>query len=105
MKQSIFDKELRRTERHYHRELADKIEEFNSSDPKQFWEQIKKLGPQSGKSIPEKVYTENGELSDDIYFVKSQWKSEFETLYNKPESDNVLYDDSFYNHILSKKEI
>ena len=48
-KQAKFDKLLRKSERTYNRQLADKIENLNSENPQQFWEQIKYLGPKECK--------------------------------------------------------
>ena len=40
-----FDREYRRCERQYYKQEQEHIATLDSTDPKQFWEYVKKLGP------------------------------------------------------------
>ena len=51
-KRLFFDKLLRHAERKYNREMADKIENIYTEDPKQFWQHIKKPGAINTKRYP-----------------------------------------------------
>ena len=43
--QSVFDKQLRKTERAYRRTMADDIETMSTSNPNDFWKKVQNLGP------------------------------------------------------------
>ena len=101
-KQAMFDKLLRKTERTYNRQLADKIEDLNTNNPTEFWNNIKNLGPQKSKNIPMKVYNDDGSLMHDTASVLDKWKSDFQGLYNKPESHNVHFDNDFYESVKAR---
>ena len=95
-KRDIFDKALGNAERNYNRKFADEIEEINTSDPNIFWDYIRKLGPRQSRDIPTKVYGDDNTLCDDPEIVLHKWKSEFEALYNIPDSQNDKFDDTFF---------
>ena len=104
-KRKIFDKLLRRTERSYNRKKAIEIETINTSNPTEFWKQIKSLGPERSSKIPMEVYDENGpqggnRVSDENY-VLNQWKDDFYQLYNMPPDLNSEFDGVFYEEIKS----
>ena len=103
-KRSCFDKLLRCTERKYNRELADKIENINTEDPKHFWDHIKKLGPSVKKDIPVQVYDDQDNLVSDKSFVLDKWKDEFATLYNKPQCPSGCFDEHFYQCAKAEKQ-
>ena len=102
-KRDIFDKALRNAERYYNRKFADKIEEINTSDPNIFWDYIRKLGPRQSRDIPTKVYGDDNTLCDDPDIVLHKWKSEFEALYNIPDSQNDKFDDTFLVDKIAEK--
>ncbi len=93
----LFNKELRKAERCYNKKKQDEIENICTENPRQFWNYIKKLGPQFSKKIPEEVYDEFGNINTNLHEVMTKWKTEYEKLY-KPESDN--FDNDFYREIL-----
>ena len=93
----VFNKELRRAERNYNKCMQDKIENICTENPTQFWNYIKRLGPQFSNNIPEEVYDEHGNVKTDLDEVLKKWKSDYEKLY-KPTSDN--FDENFYREIL-----
>ena len=101
--QNKFDKCLRNTERKYYRNYTEQLEEINTNDPKQFWEHIKKLGPQHRTNIPLKVYNDDGvTLNSDIDFVLQTWQTDFSALLNQPE--HTEFDDSFLHDSLTEKQ-
>ena len=75
--------------------FADEIEEINTSDPSIFQDYIRKLGPRQSKDIQTKVYGDDNTLCDDPDIVLHIWKSEFEALYNIPDSQNDKFDETF----------
>ena len=100
LKQRIFDKALRQTERVYYRNLADKLQSINSNDPKAFWKQIKKLGPSSKKGIPMAVYNDDGTLNVDIKSVLSKWSKDFKGILSRPTEDGEFrFDSEFCNDV------
>ncbi len=93
----LFNRELRKAERNYNKITRDMIETICTENPKQFWNYVKKLGPQFKNDIPEEVYDEFGNINTDLNEVLSKWKSDYEKLY-QPTSDN--FDNNFYREIL-----
>ena len=83
--------------------MADKIENINTEDPKQFWQHIKNLGPSTRKDIPEQVYNDEGSLVSDKNHVLNKWKHEFDILYNKPVDTGGIFDEQFYNWAKAEK--
>ena len=105
-KQKLFNRLLRRTERSFYRKKAIDIETINTTNPTEFWKQIKALGPKRSSTIPMKVYDENGpeggNTIPDENYVMNKWKEEFYSLYNMPSELNSNFDAVFYNDIMSQ---
>ncbi len=101
-KQSNFDREYRREKRRFQRKRQLEIEEMQTNDPKEFWRQLKNLGPQKRTQIPLEVLNENGDLCSDIDYVLKKWHDEFEKLYKC--ADTQAYDDEFYRMVVQLKE-
>ncbi len=72
-----FDKLLKKRQRAYRRGFLLDVERCNTSDPKQFWKLLEKLGPSRKGGIPWEVYDENGILNSDKETVLNKWKSEY----------------------------
>ena len=102
-RRKLFDKLLRKTERSYYRKKALDIEELNTSNPTEFWQHIKSLGPQSSSKIPMEVYVDGveGDKTDNHNDVLNKWKNDFKELYNRPDDNTLNCDDIFYSEILS----
>jgi hypothetical protein len=79
--QKCFDKEYKREKRNYQFEKINEIESLDTSNPKKFWQEIKRLGPRSAGNIPMSVY-QDGCLTSDPKCVLDTWKADFENLYN-----------------------
>ena len=94
--QYVFDKKLRFYERNYRKEKLENIEKINTSNPRQFWEELKKLGPKGKKYIPMEVMRD-GNIVVDRTEVLDKWKSDFESLYKN--SDIHTYDSAFLSRI------
>lgn len=99
--QRVFDKEYRKHKRKYHRETMSNIERLHTENPKEFWQELKKLGPQKKKDIKLEVYDEHGNVSNDLPTVLNKWKCEYEELYNF-DTPGGEFDDDFYSETLSE---
>ena len=64
------------------------IEKLSSSNPKHFWDQLKKLRPNKHQEIPMTVHNDRGEFISDPEIVSERWKSEFRKLHYPPTSDH-----------------
>ncbi len=95
--QKVFDTAYSKARRNYQRSTIFDIENVCSSNPKEFWESIKKLGPCKKNDIPMEVYDDDGGILNDQQSVLAKWKQEFEGLYNFVPEPGV-FDDTFYNN-------
>ena len=93
-----FDKKLRYYERQYYKNIIGNIETASSSNPREFWQKIKSLGPRKAK-IPTSVYDDNNSLCSNPDTVLGKWKSEFEKLYSKT---NATFDENYQNMLYHK---
>ncbi len=92
----MFDRVYRRLKRKYNRDKRIEIANIPTSDPKQFWKAIHKLGPKSKTNIRIEVYNEDGNIETDMNKILNKWSSEYETLYKfLPESGT--FDDQIFN--------
>ena len=118
---SKFDKALRSSERQYNKQFLDKLEIINTTNPKDFWDTIKHLGPRK-PCIPMEVEI-NGERCSDKNIVLEKWASEFENLLNEnmgnvsieeqyskivkdlPQMESNSNDNGFLNHDITLDEV
>ena len=84
----IFNKRLRQLERSYNRSKTIEIEQICTKNPKEFWEQIKKLGPRKSSSIPMKVKLNDDSVTSEPSHVLETWKTAFDGLYNNRNTEN-----------------
>ena len=83
-----FDKVLRQTERAYSRKVTTNLEHITTTNPREFWNTIKSMGPRK-QNIPFTVYkNDTVELTDDIEYVKNKWKNDFDGLYKRSSEAN-----------------
>ena len=97
-----FDRELRKADRLYRKNIIDNIEDFcnnGNNDPKQFWKNIKSLGSRKLTEIPMKI-KRNIEIIADQEIVLEQWKTDFSGLYNQCNENNE-FDEAFYQNIMT----
>ena len=94
--QNIFDKRLRATELAYNNEKVNQIENCSTSNPKEFWNHLKKLGPRVNRKIPVKVKTENGYTTNETE-VLQEWKTDFSKLLNN--TNDTYYDNHFLDNV------
>jgi asparagine synthetase B (glutamine-hydrolysing) len=102
-KQYIFDKTYSKTKRKFQREKMMQIEKLNTNNPREFWNELKKLGPRKKVDIPLEVYGNNGEIITDVHSVLSKWSSEYEKLFKG--YDKIQFDYVHYNQILHDLDI
>ena len=97
--QKELDRRMRFFRRKYDYDLAISVEHFSSKNPKQFWEELKSLGPKRKNKIPVECYTDSGTVTNEPDYVKNAWKSEFSNLYNPP-STSTEFDIDFLQHAI-----
>ena len=94
--QSVFDKTYRQEERRYRFDQLNNLEKTVTSDPKQFWDTLKTLGPRKKCDITMEVYNGNGVIVNDTGVVLEKWRDEYNMLYNV-QTEPGTFDDEFYN--------
>ncbi|VDI60355.1 Hypothetical predicted protein [Mytilus galloprovincialis] len=99
----VFDKNLRRTERTYKKAMAVDIETMVTTNPNEFWEKIKKLGPRKVKDIPMEVVGESEEILSNEEDVLNKWRIDFENLYNG--KNNIEFENDHYNQSKVHKQL
>ncbi len=92
---------LKRRQREHRRGFLITAERLNTSDPREFWKHIQKLGPRTKNPIPWEVYDSSGNINTDRELILNHWKSEYSKLYNDSSGS---YDDVFKADILTAKE-
>ena len=78
-----FDKILRQEERKFTKERREKIQTLNTSNPKEFWNEIKKLGPGRKNTIIDNVVMDDGTYSNDPNVIRERWKEEYSELFSE----------------------
>ena len=101
-KQNNFDKHYSKAKRKFQRQKQINIERLNTENPREFWEELKKLGPRKSSKIPMQVYDESGHVTGDINKVKRRWESDFQTLYEGYNPDE--FDRTFYEYAMREKD-
>ena len=84
--QRSFDRLYRRKERAFLREQSTYLSTLQTNNPKQFWQELNKLGPKRKRKIPMEVYDEDENIVTDTNYVLNKWKTDFEGLYS---SNNI----------------
>ena len=79
--QQSFDREYRKEKRKYQWDKINELEQLDTTNPRKFWQEVKRLGPRSGSYIPMSVY-DDGYLTPDPELVLNKWKNDFNSLYN-----------------------
>ena len=87
----LFNKEVQRAKRKYWNAKQIEIENLETSDQKEFWKQIGKIGigQERKKDIQNELNLENGEISNNIEDVLHVWKTKFENLLNRNCNDST----------------
>ena len=100
-KRRIFDKALKNAENMYYQKVVNDIENVCTSNPREFWNFVKNLGPRNKKSIPVSVYDNEGNLTDNVSVVLSKWQNDFSSLLNRPEDNS--FDNLFFQQCIRHK--
>ena len=94
-KRKLFDRNLRKQERAYNRNIRDTID---TSNPTEFWNYLKRLGPRSHNPMCDTAVLDDGtEISDKTQLL-AKWRSDFEKLFNGTLDINN-YDNEFLESI------
>jgi len=91
-----FDKKLRQAERQYQAVQRNKIKRLNTRNPKEFWREVNKLGPQKGDKAIDCVLLENRDVSYDPELIREKWKNEYSKLFT---GDSMLVNDEFISNL------
>ena len=67
---------------------------MQTSNPKEFWNEINKLGPGKNKQSPSYVKMDDGTISRDKMDILKKWKQDFSQLLSEA---NRNYDENFLN--------
>ena len=94
--QKQFDACFRHHKRKYIRDKQLQLDQLNTSDPAEFWRQIKKLGPRSSDGPPLEVYDDEGHITADINCVLDTWANTYGKLYVPYEDADNVFDKEFY---------
>ena len=100
--QRQFDRYYSKVKRKFEREKRQYIERLNTDNPREFWKELKSIGPKKKKqNIPMEVYSNDGSKEIDTNFVLDKWKTDFESLYK--ESNEHSFDNRFHKEIMQEK--
>ncbi|VDI21972.1 Hypothetical predicted protein [Mytilus galloprovincialis] len=81
LKRREFDKRLRQEKRKYTAERLNRIKTMNTSNPKEFWREINKLGPGKENTKIDCVVLNEGGYSNDPNIILGRWKEEYAKLF------------------------
>ncbi len=93
--QWLFDKKLKQCKSKFSIEQQIKLIKDRIQDSKQFWTSVNTLVPRKKRTIPLKVYDNNGILTDDIHVVLDRWQDDYTLLYNSSTASN----NDFMSHV------
>ena len=91
--------------RDYQRSLQNDIETLNTGEPKEFWRNLKRLGPKPKSDIPMEVYNDAGEIERDLAIVLDKWKDDYYSLFGSRTVNTGEYDSEFYDYVLTQLPI
>ena len=103
--QKQFDACFRRHKRKYITDKQLQLDQLNTSDPAEFWRQIKKLGPRSSDGPPLEVYDDEGHITADINCVLDTWANTYGKLYVPYEDADTIFDKEFYETKLRESDM
>ena len=75
--QGELDKRVRFFQWKYNTDLSSNLEHFSWNSPKQFWDELKSVGPKKKNKIPKECYIDDGIITSETDFDRNVWKSEF----------------------------
>jgi len=113
LRQKTFDRAYNKAKRAYHKEQQDNLLNLDSENPKEFWNQIKRLGPRPRNDIPMCVRCDDGSMNTNIHEVLLQWETDFHDLYNAKQVNakennceiNMAVPTSLMNEMFTRDEI
>ena len=79
------------------------IEADCTSNPREFCDHLKSLGPKRKYTVPYEVYDEDGNVRTDSSFDDSTWIRDFSNLYNAQNTQDFDY--QFYDNMLQHKRL
>ena len=97
-----FDRKFKHKKAAYKRNLEIELEENVSTDPNEFWTQIKNLGPKKQNETNFEVYDENGHITSDINLVLKQWEDCSKELFD--DKNDPTFDNTFLEQKLAELE-
>ena len=82
----------------FDRRITIELDEINTSNPRKFWETLKRLGPKRKNDVPKVVRLDNGHMTTDECTIKDKWFNDYSKLYNHVDND-VDFDNEFLKDI------
>ena len=70
--QKKFDRRLRFYDRQYRQSFCEEIESMTTTNPNEFWTNIRKIGPRKRSDIPMEVYGNDGNVLYDEKSVRTK---------------------------------
>ena len=86
-----FDRLLKKKKQDHEQDMVDKIAQVNITNPHQFWQMIKTLGPREDKGIKLERMGEDGTLITDPLQVLRYWKDKYQDLLNPAPLGDVEF--------------
>lgn len=86
-KRKRFDTQLRREERQFTQNLRKNIQTLYTKHPKDFWNEIYKIGPGKQNRVIDSVLLDDGSISNDSCVILSKWIEDCSRLFSK-EANN-----------------
>ena len=91
-----FDRIYSKTRRAYERQRRDTIDEMETNNPRQFWNEIKKLGPGNHNPTIDSVLLDDGRETKDTSEIMYKWRNDFQKLFGKQNGD---FDEDFLTSV------
>ena len=79
--------------------MVDKIVQVNITNPCQFWQMIKTLGPREDKGVNLEMMGEDGTLITDPEQVFGNWKDKYQDLLNPAPSGDIEFKEKVVNEL------
>ena len=95
----VFDRLLRKKKRYHEQDTVDKIVHVNITDPCQFWQMIKKLGPREDKGVKLEIMQEDRTLITHPEQVLGNWKDKYQDLLNPAPLEDIEFKEKVVNEL------
>ena len=103
--QKLFDKSFKQAERKYRKQQYESLENDAASNPTDMCSRLKKLNNPPSSNIALEIVCDDDTISHDLKEILERWLNDISKLFSGiRENPEMIFDDDFYNEILSKKD-